>query len=379
MKNIIQRLTYREKIANDNQWGKDMLDALEQYAQAGWSTDGLPGKDTRLDMIYRSYRLYNSQLDEADFEDDLNPMGFQLGQKKDKIMPYNKAHNKINVLVGELLKRPFNFRATFTNLEGAYALMDERKALIKKYVMAEIAKQGELAYLQGKGLPQPEMEAAVKELEARFKDVMNPEQIEEYLKTKFVEPRELKSNRLLADLYKRLKLYDKKKDSFKHALLSDEEHCWIGFINGRLEVKVLNPMGVFYHKSPETKFVQDGEYAGYRTRMSVADVIDTYKSLTEENIAQLEARYSEKNSKDREKDLYFPHKELRFLKQAVSSRVGSYGYSYTDEVDVMHATWRSLRKIGFFTYIDGNGELQTEIVSEEFKLDKNNPLHGKLS
>lgn len=39
-------------------------------------------RDTRAEMIWRSYRLYNSQIDEKDFEDDLNPLGFQLGQRK---------------------------------------------------------------------------------------------------------------------------------------------------------------------------------------------------------------------------------------------------------------------------------------------------------
>lgn len=375
MRSIIQRLSYKDKIKDDFAWGKQMLNNLELYANSGWSTDGLPGVDTRAEMIWRSYRLYNSQIDEKDFEDDLNPLGFQLGQKKDKIAPYNKAHNKINVLLGELLKRQFNYRATFTNLEGAYVLMEERKNLITKYVAAQIAKEGEIAYLQGQGLPEAQMAEAIQKIEEKYKDVKGPEEIEEYLENQFSEPREIKSNRLLSDLYKRLKIYDLKKDSFKHGLLSDEEHCWIGFVNGQLTIKVLNPLGVFYHKSPETKYVQDGEFAGYKTKMTVADVIDTYKSLTEDQLKQLESKYSEINSRDTEKDLYFPHRELNYLKAGINSKIGSYGYSYSDEVDVIHAAWRSLRKVGFFTFIDDNGELQTEIVPEEFKMDKNNPKY----
>lgn len=380
MRDIVQRLSYKQKSANDFKWAKEVIDSLESYSYRGWSPDSKNNVplDSRLDMIWRSYRLYNNQVDEKDFEDDLNPFGFQLGQKKDKIMPYNKAHNKINVLISELLKRPFNFKATFTNLEGAYALLEERKRLVKEYVLAQIMMEGEKSYLSQQEMPQEQLQVKLQEIEQKYASVKNPDQIDEYLKNEYTEPREIKSNKLLEDLCKRLNILDKKKDSFKHGLLSDEEHCWVGLVNGKITLKVLNPLGVFFHKSPEVKYIQDGDFAGYRTRMSVADVLDNYKDLKDKDVKKLEERYQERGGGEREKDYYFPHTDLKIRKNELLSEVGSYGYSFNDDVEVINVAWRSQRKVGFFNYIDENGELQTEIVDEAFKLDKTNPKHISL-
>lgn len=33
---------------------------------------------------------------------------------------------------------------------------------------------------------------------------------------------------------------------------------------------------MFYHKSPEVKFIQDRLYAGYKTYMTTADILDRF-------------------------------------------------------------------------------------------------------
>lgn len=380
MRTVKQRLSYSDKSKNDFQWAKDVIDSIEQYdvGSRNFTLDGSTG-DARLDMMTRSYRLYNNIVDASDFENELNPFGFDLGQRKDKIMPYNKAHNKINVLIGELLKRPFNYRAVFTSIEGALAFRDEQIRLVKEYVIAELQKEGEIAYLQSMQdkLAPEEYEAAMSQIEQKYAGVKSPEQIEEHMKNVYAEPREIKSNRILENLVKKQGILDKKRDSFKHGLLSDEEHCWVGCVNNIPILKILNPLGVIFHKSPEVKYVQDGDFAGYRTYMSLADVLDTYKNLTDEDIRSLESRYAKDGSPRGVTNGVVPYVANNLYKNEgyLTKTTGSYGDSFANDIEVIHIEWRSQRKVGFFTYLDESGELQTDIVDEAFPFDKKNPMH----
>lgn len=376
MKTVKQRVSYAAKAANDFQWGKDNISGFSTYESAYpvYSPNASYGS-SRLDMMLRSYRLYNNEINASDFEEELNPFGFNIGQRKDKIMPYNKAHNKINVLIGELLKRPFNYRAVFTSIEGAYAVRDERMRLVKEYVIAEIQKEGELSYLEGQNLAPEELQTAQQQIEQKYAGVMNPEQIDEYLSKTYAEPREIKSNKILANLVKKLGIQDKKKDSFKHGLLADEEHCWVGVVNGKPILKVLNPLGVVFQKSPEVKYIQDGSFAGYRTVMSLADIFDTYKNLKPADIKKLEDLYTTASSNGGGENYNFPHIDLQYQQSANQKSYGSYGIGSGEDIEVFHCEWRSQRKIGFFTYIDDSGEVQTDMVDENFKLDKEDPTH----
>jgi hypothetical protein len=381
MKTVKQRVSYATKAANDFQWGKDNISGFSMYESAYpvYSPNASYGS-SRLDMMLRSYRLYNNEINSSDFEEELNPFGFNIGQRKDKIMPYNKAHNKINVLIGELLKRPFNYKAVFTNIEGAYAVRDERMRLVKEYVISEIQKEGELSYLEGQNLAPEELQTAQQQIEQKYAGVMNPEQIDEYLSKTYAEPREVKSNKILANLVKKLAIQDKKKDSFKHGLLSDEEHCWVGVVNGKPCLKVLNPLGVVFQKSPEVKYVQDGSFAGYRTVMSLADIFDTYKNLKAADIKKLEELYTTASSSGGGggENYNFPHIDLQYQQSANQKSYGSYGIGSGEDIEVFHCEWRSQRKIGFFTYIDDAGEVQTDMVDENFKLDKEDPTHVSI-
>lgn len=372
MKYVRQRISYKQKAANDFKWAKENIDALEQYAYQDWQFDGRSySPDSRMEMIVKSYKLYNSQIDQEDLENVFNPTGIDIGQKKDDILPYNKAHNKINALLGELIKRPFNLKAVLASDERAYAVTDIEDKLIKEYIMAMFEKTQMLQQLQQSGLPPEEMQEKAQAIEQQFAEVKTPDQIKKYIADEYLEPREMKANSILDLLIKKEDIIEKKTDSFKHGLLSDEEHCWIGEINGYACLKVLNPLNVFYHKSPEIKYVQDGDYAGTRIKMSLADVFDTYKSLTEKDIEKLEEKYSTIPSEGLGKEMHynFKHIELRHLEHAASGDIGSYGFTYADMVDVLHVEWRSQRKVGFLTFIDEEGQEQLEIIDESLKID----------
>jgi len=91
-----QRISYDEKIANDNAWGRRVIDLLILTDNSNGASD----LETRYTRMLSSYQLYNNIINQADFEKDCNPLGIEVGQFQDEIKPYNKTPNKINALLG---------------------------------------------------------------------------------------------------------------------------------------------------------------------------------------------------------------------------------------------------------------------------------------
>lgn len=378
MKHLKQRLSYNAKVKNNFEWAKEQIDSIITYSGEDWKYNGQQyARNSRLMTMLRSYELYNNQISDEDFNEYFDTLKYDVGQKRDKIMPYNKAHNKINVLLGELLKRPFDARVVLTNTEGAAAIFDKRRELLREYIEAETAKQIALQQIQ-QTVPAEKQDQAAAMIEQQFADVKGPEEIEDFLRNEYLEPREIKSNKILEDMTMRLNLPEMRRDAFKHALLSAEEHCWIGVRNGKLIINVLNTPNVIYQKSQDVKYVQYGSFAGYGTKMNVADVLDTFRNLKDEDIKMLEERYSYASYGNHKGDWKRTRDDSyeRFVNSnLLDSTSGQYGGSYMDDVEVYHVEWRSQRKIGFFTYLDESGEPTTEIVDESFPFDKGNPNH----
>jgi len=272
-----QRLSYKEKIKDDYQWCKDTMDNLLIDYAGDKSTINASGSD--YDRKLSNYQLYNNLLNQKDFERECNPLGIEVGQFKDEIQPYNKTYNKVQVLLGEELRRPFNYRAILVNPDGVKSKLAHRDDLLRNYVYSKI--QEVLTSFQ----QQPE--------EPLFdpSTLMDPSTIDQYMSTKYLSAKEILASKLLRYLTIQLSLKDKKNDAFKHGLISGEEFVYVGIEQDQPIVDVLNSLGVFYHKSQETKYIQDGLYAGYRTYMNAGDVLDKFgSSMSKEDQDRVDSR-----------------------------------------------------------------------------------------
>lgn len=272
-----QRLSFAEKVKNDNQWTKDTIDCLViNYANERGSMN--PGA-TDYDRMHSNYQLFNNQLNQKDFEKECDPLGIDAGQFKDEIMPYNKTYNKIQVLLSDEMRRPFNFRAVLTNSEGIKSKMAYKDSLLREYVYSQI--QQVTSSLDQNFNP---------EISKQYGSVMDPEEIDKYMSTKYLDSVEITANKLLRHFSKALLVQEKKNDAYKHALLSGYEYAYIGESNGEPVLDIPNPLGMFYHKSPETKYIQDGLFAGFRTYMTTGDVLDRFSEyLTEDDLTKIDA------------------------------------------------------------------------------------------
>jgi hypothetical protein len=381
-----QTVSLKEKLKENKQWAKDTIDHLVFYAD-----NFINSRGSDYHRMLSNYQLYNNVLNQKDFENECNPFGIDVGNFKDEIKPYNKTYNKIQVLLGEELKRRMNFRAVITNSEGIKKKEIKRTEMMWEYLTKMIEKEKKRIVdrqkqmnppPQGAGEQSEEAQAAAQQYENEIQDyvnkVLSPKEIDKYISTEYQEGREILVQKIINYLVKAQDLSEKRNDGFKHALISGAEFIWVGEENNEPVCKLLNPLNVFYHKSPEVKYVQDGEYAGYRTRMTPSDLLTRYADqLTEEEIKRVQGQsagvhgiFGARGDLINDSMTYYNlDLEYEYSKDfTISNEQGSYGVPRGEDWEVTHVEWMSRAKVGMLTTFDEDGDEVIEMLSEDFKI-----------
>lgn len=204
-----QRVSYTKKTENDYQWCRDTMDYL--LLNFGVDKDVVNAYQSIYDKKLANYRLFNNQLDQADFERECNPLGLEIGQYKDEIQPYNKTYNKIQTLLEEEARMPWEYKAVLVNPDGIRSKMAHKDVLFHNYVnfqIQQVLTQLGLEFEQDSYNPD---------------ELIDPREIDSYMNTSYLDGREHLASMILKVLVKELSLKDVKVDAYKHGLISGEE------------------------------------------------------------------------------------------------------------------------------------------------------------
>jgi hypothetical protein len=237
-----QRLPYSQKAKSNFLWARQTIDNLLQNFTIDSSVVNEYATD--YERMLSNYQLYNNKLNQKDFERECNPLGLDVGQFQDEIQPYNKTYNKIQVLLGEELRRPFNFRTILVNADAIRSKLAHRDALIRQYIEAQVERT-----IQSLSSLYEDPER----LEEMTANVLDPRQIDLYFKTTYLDAKERLSSQILRYLIRSHDIQDKKNDAFKHACISGKEVVYVSTFHSEPVLEIVNPLGFFHHKSPETK------------------------------------------------------------------------------------------------------------------------------
>lgn len=302
-----------------------------------------------------NYNLYNSIFEEEDFDYVLNPFGLKGNYKAvaSKIKDYNIIRPKIELLKGEELGRPFSFMVRAVNGEVVSMKQDEKRKAILEHLQELVAQSID---------PQEEGVEPQEPLES----------IEKYFKTEYIHPREVTANQILEYGVQAQELIEKFAQGWEHALISSEEVYYVGTHNNEPKVRVVNPLNFDYDKTIEQRNIEDGQWAKEERWLSIGEVIDLYgENLTSEEVDRLdkgEVGYP------MGKMNYYPGFAYQFSEMEGNNiqnrNNSSYGGNRTgSHVYVANVVWKSLRKIGFLTFMDPRtGKEEETIVDEDFKL-----------
>lgn len=305
-----------------------------------------------------NYDLVNSIFDEKDFNYVMDPYGqgsSKVGEQPAKMRDINLIVNKINLLKGEEMNRPFNFRVIATNGEVLSA-KDKRKQEILKMV----AKQ-----------------MVAKELNQSLEPTIDPktgeeipksfEEVDKYISFSYTDIREKWGNSILEYLKHKEYLELKFNEGWEHGLIAAEEIYYIGIVNGEPKLRVCNPLNCEFDRNPDNPWIEDGDWFKEDRWMTTGQILDEYgEFLSETQVKKLDEGDMRRGMQNQMLPGFaYSENDIRQHESGgFSSRSNQNGSHYL----VTHVVWKSMKKIGFVTYPDEFNEDQTGIVDETFKL-----------
>lgn len=394
----IQFLSTKEK---DDEWRAWNLDWLE------WQ--GMRQLRRNARRLSKNYKLARGIIDKQDYiveEDnemaDLIETLTKEDQSAYELKFYPIIPNVINVLSNEFAKR--SSRIMFRAVDDtSYNEMLEVKRQMLEDVLIQQAYQKQMMTMMAQG-------ADIESEEAQ--QALNPEQlkslpeIEEFFRKDYRSMIEEWASHQMAVDEERFKMQELEERGFRDMLITDREFWHFKMNEDDYEVELWNPLLTFYHKSPDIRYVSDGNWIGKTDMMSVSDVIDKFGwMMTKEQLEALEVIYPVRSAgyavqgyqndgtyydptRSYEWNTQMPSLAYRQFTSLYDSKLGTgdivqwilsdsedlqdFGKSYMLRVSTIY--WKSQRKVGHLTKITDEGELIQEVVSEDFKvIDK--PLY----
>ncbi len=344
----------------------------EEWQQA--CIDGIIGKSTQTvfngrNSAYRkqvNYNLVNSLFDEGDLEYILDPYGINSRFNiPAKLQDFNIIRPKLERLKGEELIRPFNFMAI--GLSGdIIRVRDEYKQKLFLESFNQMIQQE----LQSYGLAEPQTDEQGNPVQPK-----TPAQIEEYMNYSFKDVREKYANDIIQFLYRYRKLQSVFNKGWEHALIASEEIYYTGILGGHPIARCVNPINFDYDRVPDMEDIQDAQWCKEDRWMTIGQILDEYREyLSDSEIDMLEEGTIGMNLPNNSAVPGFAYSDRDIFNSAYF-----YNYSQTGSVNhirVSTCCWKSMRKIGFFTYMDEEtGEEDTIMVDDTFVAPKE--LKGK--
>lgn len=359
MKNInqfpLQRLPMSKKTQD---WKESCVDYIIGHSQGG-SRNG--NTRTRKEEMQTYYDLYNSIYNEKDLKYVTNPFKQQDGFPA-TAQDYNIIKPKIDLLLGEETKRPFNFRVVRTSDIATSEMQDKAKQMLIDYIQATImSRLG------------PEEQARYQEA-LQSGEVMPPEQIQKYMSKDYKDIAEITAYHSLNYLKNKLNITHEFYKGWKDALVGGEEIYYVGIVNGEPHLERINPIYFDYDTdTSDLEFIHEAQWCCYEMIMSVTEVYDRlYDKMSEKQLNDLLDMMDDSSKggitpEVRKTSLDYPH-----IKTHSINGFAANPFEESNNVHVWHCCWKSLKKIGFVTIINPETGMPEDYqVDETYKVTGN--------
>jgi hypothetical protein len=395
MGTLIQPFQFVSEKEKDDQWRAWNLDWLE--------FQGMKQLRRNARRLMKNYKLAKGIIDKQDYivEED-NEMADLIDTltKEDvsafELKFYPIIPNVINVLTNEFSKRSSRVMFRAVDDTSYNEILEEKRAMIEQTLLQE-AEHKMMVQLIKQGID-PQSEEA--------QQAMNPEklktlpEIEQFFKKNYRSMIEEWADHQMKVDEERFKMQELEERAFRDMLITDREFWHFNMMEDDYEIELWNPLLTFYHKSPDVRYISQGNWVGKLDMMSISDVVDKFGwMMNEEQLEALEAIYPARSAGyaiqgyQNDGSYYDPTRSHEWNTQMPSlayrqftslydagSQFGDivqwilsdsedlqdFGKSYMLRVSTIY--WKSQRKVGHLTRISPEGELSQDIVSEAYKI-----------
>ena len=215
-----------------------------------------------------NYDLVHGRVHMADMKYILNPDNIQASYIPDSIQHYPIINSKLNVLRGEEISRPFDYKVVVTNPDAISDIEENKKNSLFQD-MQNLIKQ--------EGLSDDEYNQKL-------------EKLSQYYTYEWQDLREIRANCLLNHYVKEQQIPRIFNDGFLDAMTVGEEIYQCDIEGGEPVIRRLNPMKVRVFKSGYSNRVEDADVVLIEDYWNPGKVVDTfYDVLTQEDIKYIES------------------------------------------------------------------------------------------
>lgn len=344
----IQKIPFSKKT---EEWRKSCVDYI--IGQSQITSAGSVPSDEEMQTYYD---LYNSVYSEKDLKYVTNPFNQDDGFPA-MAQDYNIIRPKIDLLIGEETKRPFNFRVCRTSDAAASEMQEKAKQMLLDYIQASIMAQ------MG-----PEEQARYEQALASG-EIQTPEQIQEYLTKDYKDVAEITAYHSLNYLKQSLNIDHEFVKTWKDGLIAGEEVIYVGIRNGEPCLDRVNPKEFWFDDCEGIEFIHEAPMCCHKMLMSYTQVYDEfYDKLDEPQLNELLEYFGQYG---REGKNWLGDKNMvddwNHIDTKIYSKMPDHNpYGDSDDVVVYHVCWKSFKKIGFVTVINPETGATEEFIVDEY-------------
>ena len=398
-----QPLQFIPSKKKDDDWAAWNLDWLE--------TRGMEQLKKNSRRLLKNYKLAKGIIDKTDYiveEDndmaDLMDVLTKEDQTALELKFYPIIPNVVNVLAGEFSKRYTKVQFRAVDDTSYNEMLEQKRAMIEENLLTDAHNKLMIKMIEQGADPNSE---EVQE-QLSTENLKTLPEIEGFFSKSYrslIE--EWASHQLNVD-EERFKMQELEERAFKDMLIADREFWHFKMMEDDYDIELWNPVLTFYQKSPDSRYISDSNFAGKCDMMTVADVIDKYGYLmNEEQLRSMQNIHPKTNSKyllngmQNDGSYYDASRSHKWNTEApgldyrrlmsnygnnpqmegdVVNWILNEGGDISDwgDADMMRVTtvyWKSQRKIGHVTRIDENGEVTQKIIDESFRVN-NKPVYN---
>ena len=214
-----------------------------------------------------NYDLLRGKLHMKDVALILNPTNIDADYFPEKIQHFPIMNSKLEVLIGEELKRPFDWRAVVTNMNAVSEIENAKK----EQILASLRESIEDTSLS----------------EEDYADRL--EQLDEYFTYNYQDMREVRANEYLKHYIKEYNIPLIFNEGFRDALAVGEEIYICDIVGGEPTIERINPQVLRTFHSGRSNKIEDADIVIIEEYWAPGRILDTYyDTLTKRDIDYLE-------------------------------------------------------------------------------------------
>lgn len=341
----LQRIPWAQKMEDSKHWFKQNVEYYISLSNFNFDGTGPTRKDLRL-----LYQVYNNQFPQKWFNHITDPLSAQDARHKRfpaKMRPVTILRTNLDLLMGEYPKRPFVYQVVNRGEDGynryTDALKTSTQSNLTQHFVAEMQKQ-----TQAQGTPTNQIPG--------LDQIELPPSLKERFNSTYKDAIAIQGQRWLDRALAEYNIQDEFLRMFKDWLIAGRACSYKGILHGTLKYERISPLNLDYDKSPDTIYIEDGEWAVCRRLYTLSDIVDYfYEQLKDEDLHDLENRSQYKS----------PFAFYQYLQDTYNRD------TFTGKIPVYHVVWKGKKKIKIVSFPDPiTGEIQEQEHDEDYIANK---------